>query len=196
MIFADYRIKDIIGQRFGKLIVVSYDSVIKGTGALWLCKCDCGGQVVVRGGSLKSGNTKSCGCYRNIPHKYVSRREFLVVCAYNDMIRRQKKKYKVETDIDIVAFEKLIMMDCFYCGSKPSNVKRDIWHGHKTSDEVLYYNGLDREINRRGYFLDNVVPCCGKCNIAKGTQDLEEFQEHVEKIYNNFVRYKSENISG
>lgn len=32
--------------------------------AWWLCQCDCGRQAVVRGDSLSSGNTRSCGCLR------------------------------------------------------------------------------------------------------------------------------------
>jgi hypothetical protein len=31
--------------------------------ALWECRCDCGNTCVVRGYDLRSGNTKSCGCY-------------------------------------------------------------------------------------------------------------------------------------
>lgn len=29
---------------------------------LWLCKCDCENKTIVRGSSLKIGDTKSCGC--------------------------------------------------------------------------------------------------------------------------------------
>ena len=29
---------------------------------MWLCQCDCGKEVIVRGASLTTGNTKSCGC--------------------------------------------------------------------------------------------------------------------------------------
>jgi hypothetical protein len=28
----------------------------------WLCKCDCGNEVIVLGNSLKNNATKSCGC--------------------------------------------------------------------------------------------------------------------------------------
>lgn len=33
-----------------------------GSKSYWLCKCDCGKEVVVRTDLLTSGNTKSCGC--------------------------------------------------------------------------------------------------------------------------------------
>ena len=31
---------------------------------MWLCKCDCGKEVIVQGAHLRSGKTKSCGCYQ------------------------------------------------------------------------------------------------------------------------------------
>jgi len=51
------------GKRFGKLIVISYINKDKRNNALWLCKCDCGGETITRGFMLRSGRTKSCGCY-------------------------------------------------------------------------------------------------------------------------------------
>ena len=60
------KFKDLTGQRFGKLMVVSRaDDYIKPNGnkiVQWRCVCDCGNEVVVRGEYLRSGNTKSCGC--------------------------------------------------------------------------------------------------------------------------------------
>ena len=52
---------DLVGQRFGRLTVVEFDS-IKDHKARWKCVCDCGLTVIVRGNALRSGNTKSCGC--------------------------------------------------------------------------------------------------------------------------------------
>ena len=57
------RIKDLTGQRFGRLVVVrdsgerSHDWHVK-----WLCVCDCGKKVFVRSDHLKSGHTRSCRC--------------------------------------------------------------------------------------------------------------------------------------
>ena len=33
-------------------------------GTWWKCRCQCGTEFVCRGPSLRSGNVKSCGCYR------------------------------------------------------------------------------------------------------------------------------------
>ena len=51
---------DVGGQRFGRLIAVSYDKNSK----KWQCKCDCGKFTSVSKYKLTSGHTKSCGCLR------------------------------------------------------------------------------------------------------------------------------------
>lgn len=55
---------NIIGKRFGRLVVLSYAGNDKHRQANWLCKCDCGVEKVVPGYLMKHGMTKSCGCYR------------------------------------------------------------------------------------------------------------------------------------
>lgn len=43
-------------------MVLEFDSV-RGKGeTYWRCSCDCGNQIVVSRGNLKSGTTQSCGC--------------------------------------------------------------------------------------------------------------------------------------
>lgn len=54
--------KDITGEKFGRLTAIERVGKNKYNYALWKCKCDCGNEVVVSGRSLRSGNTKSCGC--------------------------------------------------------------------------------------------------------------------------------------
>lgn len=59
------RMKDITGQRFGRLVAIEPDrSRSTLHGAYWLCECDCGNKTVVRSEKLRSGRTKSCGCLR------------------------------------------------------------------------------------------------------------------------------------
>ena len=61
------------GKRFGKLLVMTQieqngNDNWKGFKA-WLCKCDCGQEIVKTTGMLKSGRIKSCGCGVT-SHKY------------------------------------------------------------------------------------------------------------------------------
>jgi len=56
------QIKDITGNKYGKL------TVLKHTGRkrimMWTCRCECGRTRDFRGGDLKIGKIKSCGCSR------------------------------------------------------------------------------------------------------------------------------------
>lgn len=57
-------VKDILGCRFGKLVVVlKCDTRISGLIA-WKCRCDCGGSKISSGASLRYGQVNSCGCLR------------------------------------------------------------------------------------------------------------------------------------
>jgi hypothetical protein len=57
-------IRDLTGQRFSRLTVISLDPERTASGkARWLCRCDCGTELIVTGGNLCSGNSESCGCY-------------------------------------------------------------------------------------------------------------------------------------
>lgn len=56
-------IKDITGQKFGRLKAIGLTGRDKWDNAIWKCLCDCGNIVTIRGVSLRRGNTKSCGCF-------------------------------------------------------------------------------------------------------------------------------------
>jgi len=56
------RFIDLTGQRFGRLIVIKSTGKDKHGSYLWLCRCDCGKEKIIRGDSLKNGDTTSCGC--------------------------------------------------------------------------------------------------------------------------------------
>lgn len=49
------------GAVFGRLTVISPNGSIRNYRA-YLCRCACGNEVTVISASLRSGNTKSCGC--------------------------------------------------------------------------------------------------------------------------------------
>lgn len=56
------KIKDLLGRRFSRLVVVKSLGLLDGRRVSWECQCDCGNTVVLKSGDLTSGHTKSCGC--------------------------------------------------------------------------------------------------------------------------------------
>lgn len=59
---------DLVGMKFGRLLVIKRadeDYMYKGVKPYprWECLCDCGNTTIVKGDDLRSGRTKSCGCY-------------------------------------------------------------------------------------------------------------------------------------
>ena len=58
------RIKDLSGQTFGRLTVISMVEKRVGRSVAWECKCICGDMKQVSSTSLLTGNVRSCGCLR------------------------------------------------------------------------------------------------------------------------------------
>jgi hypothetical protein len=58
------KLRDLTGQRFGRLTVIERAMNSPHGMTKWLCKCDCGAEIIARRGNLHTGNTQSCGCWR------------------------------------------------------------------------------------------------------------------------------------
>jgi hypothetical protein len=57
---------NLVGQRFGMLIVKAEGARTPGGGRTWTCLCDCGGLTTTRQSNLRNGHTSSCGCFRSV----------------------------------------------------------------------------------------------------------------------------------
>lgn len=76
---------DLVGQRFNRLAVLEEAGRDKHKNVLWKCKCDCGSEIIVCGGSLRRGLTQSCGCYH---------RELTIEChTKHGLIHNNKRLY-------------------------------------------------------------------------------------------------------
>lgn len=96
------RFVDLIGKRFGRLVVIEQAEKDKWGHYEWSCLCDCGREKVIRDSSLRNGNTKSCGCWRVerlIEHGHKKRgKETPIHRSWNHMLDRctnpDSKDYK------------------------------------------------------------------------------------------------------
>ena len=92
--------KDIKGQRFGKLVCLSFAGN-DGKRSKWLCKCDCDFVKEILRDSLISGRTKSCGCGHinvldNVKIKYGVTSPIQVPKIKNKIKKTNRKKYGVD----------------------------------------------------------------------------------------------------
>jgi len=190
--------KNLIGLRFSKLVVLSKTERRLRGNIIWLCSCDCGQTTYVSGNRLLSGNTKSCGCHRKEVASSmfrgkspVTKKEYRPDAAINDLFIHYKanaKKRNILFEIDLACFNEITSSLCDYCGSPPLNK-----HSTK-SDSVYFYNGIDRVDNNKGYTLENVVSCCKRCNTAKLDQTELDFLNHIRKIYEYSIRKKENEL--
>lgn len=54
---------NLVGKRFGKLVVTARAPNAVTQKTRWCCRCDCGAETIVQGGNLISGRQVSCGCH-------------------------------------------------------------------------------------------------------------------------------------
>lgn len=50
---------NLMGQKFNRLTFIEHINKNK-----WLCRCDCGNEIIAQSGHVKNDNIKSCGCWR------------------------------------------------------------------------------------------------------------------------------------
>ncbi len=53
---------NIAGRKFGRLTAVREFGRGPGGHVMWICRCECGANVITSGDRLRLGRTLSCGC--------------------------------------------------------------------------------------------------------------------------------------
>jgi hypothetical protein len=91
---------DLVGVRFGRLLVVSRAENGNRHSARFNCVCDCGAERNVASRNLRSGTSKSCGCIRKeslseqrFKHGLTGTAEYRAWLAMRNRCNNQKKMY-------------------------------------------------------------------------------------------------------
>ena len=191
-----------VGEIFGRLTVISV-SHKKDSRHLqfYNCQCFCGEVRCVRGSSLRSGNTISCGCY-NKEHCGDSKRKNPGIASWLYLYRTYKinaKIRKLTFLLSLDEFKQIASLPCAYCGELPKKhnayLKRDGTYKNiykfnqlerqKHIDQSwILANGIDRTDNSCGYETENCVSCCTDCNLMKKDRSRKDFLSHIMKIAN------------
>lgn len=140
---------DITGERFGRLIVLS-QSENKGGRTMWLCKCDCGNEVVVTTQSLRRGDTKSCGCFRResvannnrVRKKYDTKKELYRVSNLNRRIKNREFLYSHKTPCIKCGEDRLYVIDFHHIN--PADKKMSLSTHTKDFSEDIVLNEIKK----------------------------------------------------
>jgi hypothetical protein len=177
------RMIDMTGKRFGKLLVLGFARISDDKQSMWLCQCDCGNTTIVRGFSLRCGDTKSCGCllHEKIPKNKLPYGESAKHRVFNNY-KKQASERGYAFELDYLTFIQITQKPCIYCGHFPSNKGCSYIYSAIERNEFFKFNGVDRIDNTQGYTLDNSAPCCEVCNRAKKDMSLEDFNLWIREI--------------
>lgn len=107
----------------------------------------------------------------------------LATNQYYSNYRYQAKRRNLNFEITKEYFLKLVQQNCYYCNAEPRLIKP--FYG-----EIVYFNGIDRKDNNKGYSVENCLPCCSTCNLAKKEMADSEFISWIFRVYNNIVRLR------
>lgn len=152
----------LIGVRFGDYKVIEFDKKI-GNFLYWNCVCVvCGEVKSIKSTTLRGKKPPVCEVQKPTSGKY---RQYIDSAAL-------RGHYFALTEGE---FTQLTESKCTYCGGVSGNGKV----------------GVDRKDNSKGYTVENCLPCCWRCNQAKGTTTLLEFRLWASKLLSKLLTLES-----
>jgi hypothetical protein len=136
----------------------------------WICKCECGSIISTMDRNLKTGKTKSCGCYSREMTSLRGMKYHLPFEAVFANLKNKagKRNIEVTLTLDEYGYFARHYDKCHYCHA---NLK---WLETGNGCRSRQHN-LDRMVNTIGYVFTNCVPCCARCN--RGKSDKYTYQE-------------------
>lgn len=178
------RFIDLTGQKFGKWTVVEKRRNPSGGSTMWLCKCECGTEQVVRGKDLRKGKTTQCEhCARKAPKPYVP----------IDMAGRHFGKWTV---VDRVRRNEIWLCRCD-CGRMRQVTRSDLESGKSTQCIHCGGNGYKHGMRRTRLYkiwanmlsrCKNPNERCYKHYGGRGVVVCDEWNDSAQ-----FVKWAQEN---
>lgn len=173
---------DLVGQKFGRLLVIREDGLTRSGNYKWLCLCDCGTEKSIPADHLRRRfqPVVSCGCYRYdmVREVHSPDPDSVAFRLLYGTYRKRALKFGRDITLTDEDFRRITSMDCHYCGSPPAMV---IYNKSKSGS--YKYNSVDRIDSNLGYTIENSLPACHTCNMMKMAMGYDEFLEAVRRVY-------------
>lgn len=145
-------IKDLIGQKFGKLTVQSFSCLNINSASKWNCICECGGIKEILGYSLTRGHSKSCGCLIGIKGEASSHWKGYgdISSSYFNIIKKraESKNFSININIEYI-------WDLFLKQNKKCAISGIELNFQSKTSEFDGTASLDRIHSNKGYIVGN-----------------------------------------
>jgi hypothetical protein len=197
---------EILGQKFGKLTAI--ERIVRenpekgGQRSQWLFKCECGNTRISKASAVVKGFIKSCKKCTEKEYKsaqgargrnkrYEPKEASFRAKASN--IKAHAKVRNIPWELTLEQASEILKMNCYFSGHAPSN-QYNTFKNRSAKQTLKYekenvlergeilYNGIDRLNSDLGYTVENSVPCCTFCNIAKNDRPAEEFITWLDQL--------------
>lgn len=130
--------------------------------------------------SSRKGGGSGCR-YRTTEDAAINR----ALRTYNRQADRRGLRFELSKE----QFSALVRRNCFYCGKEPA-----VNSYSEDSKVKIPMTGVDRKDSSSDYTIDNCVPCCGMCNLAKLDYPRDVFLEWIQRVANHQNRIKAVQI--
>jgi len=193
-----YKEGDRVNEHF--ILIENYcrKSTVKGKNIwLWKCRCDCGNEFEAKEHTLINRfGCHSCTNKKTSTETALRKKKGVVHSGLKNRLLKDYKagasKRGLDFELTFEEFVSIMEQDCHYCGASPEVREYELQYMQKTQ-KPWAHNGVDRVDSNKGYTIDNVVPCCPKCNYAKHEMTEEEFKIWIERIYKHYVLGEKQN---
>jgi hypothetical protein len=158
------------GKVIGKLTVLDQVEGKRYFGyTVWNTRCECGNTIERHAQYLALAKLPACDDCKEDNASYIT--------AIQIHTKISAKSRGLEFDLTKEQVRSTVTRNCQYCGIEPTAKTMTNLHGS------FAFHGIDRVDNLKGYTIDNVVPCCSTCNMAKAQMTIDEFRAWVKRIY-------------
>lgn len=176
-------IRDLMGQRFGRLVVVSFGERFRNR-TTWVCRCDCGESTTVLSMNLVQGRTTSCKCKyreRSGSQNYGWKGCGDITGHYWGVVRKGAELRKMDFSITIEHAWSIYLLQNRRCalsgieltfGARPT----------VRSKAIPQTASLDRIDSKSGYIIGNVQWLHKKVQTMKWDLGQEEFIRWCQQI--------------
>lgn len=178
-----HRLIDLVGKRFGRLIVICRVENTKWNHSQWSCLCDCGNTKIIIGDSLRNDLTTSCGCYNKqrisetskerFPDPISNKPEYILWQQAKTRAKKEHLPFDIEyTDIVIPKFCPVF-----------SNVELKKNVGCPGDDSP----SVDKIIPELGYVKGNICVISFKANSIKRDATIDEMRKILDYMEGAFM---------